>query len=135
MAKTLRAKCLESLQLLRRLESSDDNGFASCVTCGEVKHYKEGDGGHFIPKGHSSFWALEEDNIHFQCKGCNGFGMKNGTAAQQYTLFMIDKYGREFVENMEETKRDIRKISAQGYRDLLAELKARIKVEKERVGA
>ena len=52
---------------------------------------------HFIPKGSSSYWALEIENVHPQCKGCNGFGMKFGDAAQRYTLWMQDYYGRDFV--------------------------------------
>lgn len=134
VAKTLRAKCLEALQLLRRLEESDDNGYARCVTCGVTKHYKEMDGGHFIPKGDSSFWALEEENVHPQCKSCNGFGMKHGTAAYQYLRFMEDKYGEVFVTNMIETKRHTRKIYTADYRDMLASMKDRIKAQKQRVG-
>ena len=133
MAKTLRAKCLEAMQLLRRLEESDDNGYCACVTCGKVDHYKNMDGGHFIAKGHSSFWALEEENINPQCKGCNGFGMKHGTAQYEYGKWMEAKHGELFVQNMLETKKDSRKWYAQDYRDLLADLKQRIKAEKDRI--
>ena len=131
---TPRAEALRLFQLLRRLESADDNGYCSCVTCGKACRFNEGDGGHYIPKGDSSFWALEAENVHFQCKYCNGFGMRYGTAASRYTLYMVDRYGRLFVDNMEETKKDIRKISAQGYRDLIADFKERIKFHKSRIG-
>ena len=40
------------LQLLVRLKAADDNGYVTCVTCGVVKHYKDGmQGGHFRPRG------------------------------------------------------------------------------------
>ena len=96
MAKaTPRSKCLKAIQLLARVSAADDNGYCTCVSCGERGHYKEFDGGHFIAKGTSSRWALELINVAPQCKGCNGFGMKYGIAAQQYMLWMIDKYGRK----------------------------------------
>ena len=135
MAKTMRAKCLEALQLLRRLEEADENGYCSCVTCDKISKWNDGiQGGHFIDKGHSSFWALEECNIFPQCSGCNNFGMKHGTARYTYQKFMESKFGEKFVENMIETKKDIRKFYAADYRDMLANLKARIKTEKQRIG-
>ena len=132
--KTLRAQALELLQLLRRLEEADDNGYCSCVSCGVKKHYKEMDGGHYIPKGHSSYWALEEENVWPQCKGCNGFGMKHGTALHTYTMFMQNQFGDVFVENMIKTKKDIKKRYTSDYRALIADFKKRIKVHQKRVG-
>ena len=134
MTKTLRAKALETLQLLRRIEEADDNGYCDCVTCGAPFFFKKGDGGHFIPKGDSSFWALEEVNVNPQCKGCNGFGMRYGTATQEYTLWMERKYGTEFVQNMLDTKRDIRKYYAADYREMTTAWKERIKHHKKRIG-
>jgi len=135
MAKaTLRSKCLTAIQLLSRIKAADDNGNCSCVSCGATFHYKDGDGGHFIPKGNSSYWALEEENVHPQCKGCNGFGMKYGIAAQQYTVYMVDMYGQEFVDNMFATKSNVRKIYKSDYVDMLAYFNKEIKFHKERVG-
>src|SRR5690606_31085440 len=99
MAKeTPRAKALKTLQKLVRLKAADDNGYCTCVTCGAIGKWTEFDGGHFIPKGSSSYWALEEENLACQCKGCNGFGMKYGDAAQRFTTYMIDLRGRDFVD-------------------------------------
>ena len=55
-------------------------------------------------------------------------------AAYQYQQFMVEKYGQEFVENMLETRKDIRKWYAADYRDLLTNLNERIKAEKQRIG-
>jgi hypothetical protein len=134
MAKTIRAKCLDAIQLLSRLKASDDNGYCQCVTCDAVKHYKEMDGGHFIPKGSCSYWSLREENVHPQCKGCNGFGMKHGSAALSYTLWMIDYYGRDFVDEMEALKKTKIKIYANEYREMLSNLVMQIKEHKSRVG-
>ena len=97
-AQQLRKDALKALQKLVRLKAADDNGYCSCVSCGCTKPWNEGmQGGHFIPKGSSSYWALEEENVHPQCVYCNQFGMKHGSAAQNYTLYMQDMYGDEMV--------------------------------------
>ena len=134
-AAKVKTKCLEAAQLLARLAAADENGFCECVSCGVVKHYKDGmHGGHFIPKGNSSRWCLEVENIHPQCASCNMFGMKNGTAAQAYTGWMIDYYGRDFVDQMIATKRDPVKRYKKDYEDILAELKEQIKYHEQRIG-
>ena len=131
---TPRAKALQTLQKLVRLKASDDNGYCECVTCGKILPWNEAHGGHYIPKGHSSYWSLVEENVHVQCPGCNNFGMKHGTAAQQYTLYMLDTYGRDFVEDMENRKRDERKLYKKDYLDMIKEWTEQIKQHLERIG-
>ena len=135
MAKaTPRSKCLVAIQLLARISAADDNGYCTCVSCGAADHYKNMQGGHFIAKGTSSYWSLEIENIHCQCAPCNGFGMKFGIASQQYTLFMNDMYGRDFVDNMLATKSNVKKIYKSEYVDMLAEFNKLIKHHRERIG-
>tara|TARA_R110000851_G_scaffold219329_2_gene372135 strand:- start:804 stop:1211 length:408 start_codon:yes stop_codon:yes gene_type:complete len=134
MAKaTPRSKCLLAIQLLARISAADDNGYSVCVSCGDAHHYKNMDGGHFIPKGASSYWALEVENVHPQCKGCNGFGMKYGSAAQSYTGWMIDTYGRDFVDDMIATKSNIKKMYKSDYDELTKQFKELIKYHEGRV--
>lgn len=130
----LRKEALVLSQKLARMSDADDNGYASCVTCGKVDHYKNMDGGHFISKGHSSRWSLEQCNIWPQCKGCNGFGMTTGTAQITYTKFMQEKFGMDFVDEMLATKKDVHKISTPEYRDLIDDLKKQIKEHEIRLG-
>jgi hypothetical protein len=92
------------------------------------------DGGHFIPKGSSSYWALCVENVHPQCKGCNGFGMKHGSAAQSYTIWMQEYYGRDFVEDMLKTKNNIRKIYKADYEDMLQQFNTSINHHRARLG-
>ena len=133
MAKTLRAKCLEAAQKLARISAADEHGYCKCVSCGKVDHYKHMDGGHFIPKGKSSYWALRIENIHPQCKSCNAFGMRHGTAAQSYTLWMQDYYGKEFVEKMLAHTSQVCKMYKKDYEDLLKEFNELIKYHEERI--
>lgn len=134
MAKeTPRAKALRLMQQLVRMKAADDQGMVTCVSCGKVQHYKEADAGHFIPKGASSRWALEETNIHPQCKGCNGFGMRYGSAAQNYTVYMIDMYGKDYVEHMLETKNQVHKLYKADYDDIITECRKQIKMHDGRL--
>ncbi len=133
MPETLRAKCLKAFQLLRRLEEADDDGMCECVTCGEVRHYTTVHGGHFLPKGKSRYWALEVENVHPQCKSCNNWGMRYGSAAQSYTMWMEEYYGRDFVEEMIRDQRKVKKIYAADYREMIKAWSAQIKAHERRI--
>jgi hypothetical protein len=119
MPETLRAKTLKAFQLLRRLEEADDNGFCECVTCGVVKHYTEVHGGHWLPKGKSSYFSLDKRNVWPQCPGCNLFGMK--------------RFGKSEVDQMLADSNKPIKLYARDYRDMLAEFNAEITKQKSRL--
>lgn len=88
------------LQKLVRVKAADMSGYCRCVTCGRVEHYTDMDGGHFI----SRTWTatrLMEKNIHPQCKRCNGYLRGNMIA---YTLYMVETYGKDFVEELQRIK-------------------------------
>lgn len=93
----LSEKVAVSLQLLVRIKAADDNGYVSCVTCGVTRHYKDGmQGGHFISRTYKATRLMEE-NIHTQCQRCNG--PKRGMAIE-YTIFMTETYGKDFVADL-----------------------------------
>lgn len=119
------------LQMLVRMKYADDNGYVSCVTCGAVNHYKEMHGGHFIPRTFHIHMLLE-DNIHPQCVRCNAF--RGESAKVPYTLFMIDTYGREFVEELENTKHRPIKRDRVELEDFIKATKERIKQQEIRLG-
>jgi len=131
---TPKAKALITLQKLVRLKAADDRGYCQCVSCGKYFHWKTGDGGHFLAKGASSYWALREENVHPQHKGCNGFGMRNGTAAIEYTRWMQDYYGDDFVQHMLETKNNPVKYYKKDLIDMTKEWEKEIKFHLERIG-
>lgn len=130
---TPRTKAINTLQKLVRLKAANDNGLCQCVSCGNWAFWNEMDAGHFIPKGHSSYWALREENIHPQCKPCNGFGMKYGTAAHRYTLWMQDNYGRDFVDQMEQEKRNPVKYYKADYLEMIEKWKTEINTHLRRI--
>lgn len=133
--KTPRTKCLDAICLLARVSEADDNGYCTCVTCGAVAPWNEMQGGHFIPRGKSSYWALDIRNVHSQCAGCNGFGMKYGSAPQAYTTWMIDYYGRDFVDEMLRDQGNLKKLYKRDYEDMLKDFNEQIRFHKKRIGA
>lgn len=53
-----------------RLRDTDSNGYAKCVSCGEIKGWKDLECGHYISARITST-RFHEANAHAQCKGCN----------------------------------------------------------------
>ena len=99
----LRDEAAVLLQKLVRMKASDENGFATCVTCGKRQYYKEMDGGHFISRRWKATLLMEE-NIHPQCKGCNQHASGK---PDDYALFMVDTSGIEMVRALNDKKRSL----------------------------
>ena len=130
-----RAKALETAQLLARISRANDDGYCTCVTCGYVSKWNEGfDGGHFMAKGNCSYWMLDSRNIWPQCKACNGNGMKFGNKEADYTLFMIDTFGREFIDYMKSMEKTIIKRSVNDYNEFISESNLEVAIHKARIG-
>lgn len=127
---TVKKKAHELLQRLVRMKAADKNGYAQCVSCGVVKHYKQLDGGHFISRTYS-FHSMREENVHPQCKHCNRFFSKSH---DDYRRYMVEMYGVEFVEWLTDTKRTIKKWNIVELQAEIAELKERIKDQEVRLG-
>ena len=108
--------------LFIRMRASDENGYATCFTCGQVKKWKEGDAGHFISRGaYSTRW--NETNVQFQDKKCNIF--QNG---QQYLFSQALNrlHGEGTADALYVMSRQTRKYG-------VGELKAMIEIYKEKV--
>ncbi len=80
-----------------RQKYADSDGYASCVTCGDTKHWKELQAGHYCPSGASSYLRYVESNIHPQCYRCN---INLGSNPIEYREFMVRTYWETFVEQM-----------------------------------
>ena len=61
------------------------------------------------------------------------WGMKHGSAAQEYTLWMEDMYGRDFVEEMIEKKSTPVKRYKADYEEILAEFQKLIEFHEKRI--
>lgn len=73
------------------------NGDATCVTCGKTTPWGQMQNGHFYTRGrYPTRW--NEMNCHVQCPACNVFLKGNYIV---YTKYMIDRYGRAAVDDLE----------------------------------
>ena len=108
--------------LFIRMRASDDDGYATCFTCGQVKKWKEGDAGHFISRGaFATRW--DEENVQFQDKRCNIF--KGG---EQYLFGQaLDKsYGDGTSATLWALSRQSRKYSADDLREMIVIYKNKV---------
>lgn len=80
-----------------RQKYADHAGNVTCISCGAVLHWKDAHCAHFIERGKKATRWLEE-NLHPADASCNVY--RKELHMRGYTLFMIDTYGREFVEEL-----------------------------------
>lgn len=105
-----------------RLRDSDEFGYCTCCTCGTVRYWEK-DGmqaGHFLD-GRGNSILFEETCVHAQCNICNGTDKyyKTGRDTKtNYTLFMLDKYGRDEVNRLRALKIVPRKYDIEELREL-----------------
>ena|ERR1035437_9490135 len=80
-----------------RQKYADHAGNVVCISCDTVLPWKDSHNAHYIDRGKKSSRWLEE-NLHPACCGCNSFNKQ--FHMREYTLKMIDLYGREFVDEL-----------------------------------
>jgi hypothetical protein len=112
---------------------------APCVTCKtllEVYYYDE-EGIKFFPNSHAGHFIdrgiyplrWDERNVHPQCRGCNTY---RGGNHREYTIYMIDMYGRSVVDELREIEKKYKGQGSKAYtigelRELLTEWENRYK--------
>lgn len=89
---------------IRQRDSQD--GYFTCISCGQTKPVSEMDAGHYVPVNNGSFLRFHEDNVHGECKGDNGF---NQFHLVPYRKNLIEKIGLERVEWLEANQRTVKK--------------------------
>ena len=91
-----------------RQKWADSNGFVKCVTCPTVKHWKEMHCAHFIGRASNPTRWLEE-NLRPACPSCNVY--RKEYHMREFTLVMLDAYGRDFVDELNRMARKVCKPS------------------------
>jgi len=99
----LKQDLLTALQKYVRLRDSNEAWYWKCISCENIRHYKWCDGGHYLSRRLNSV-AFDLDNIHLQCKTCNGF---KWWAPIEYRKWLIEKIGIKKVELLESKKHRI----------------------------
>ena len=112
-----------------RLKESDEYGFCICVTSGQKMFWTEAQCGHFVSRGkYPTRW--DETNCHPQSVYSNIF-LKGDYI--NYTIYMIDRYGREYVDELIDRSKQSVKIPTAELVDKIDYYKievTRIKAEK-----
>ena len=99
-----------------RKKYADHAGNVTCISCGTVLHWKNAHCAHYIERGHKATRWMEE-NLHVADVSCNSF--RKEYHMRGYTLFMIDTYGRDFVDDLQEIAK--KALSASEIRNLAEE--------------
>ena len=117
-------KKLDTLfSLFIRQRNADPNGMTKCYTCGVLKHYKELQCGHFVPRQYLSV-RYDEINCQTQCYACNM--LYNGQPSA-FAMNLTRDYGKETVEMLEKKRREITKyfpyeLKLEEYKNKLKEM-------------
>jgi 5-methylcytosine-specific restriction endonuclease McrA len=85
-----------------------DNGYFTCISCGQTKDSTQMDAGHYVPVKGSSALRFDEYNVNGECKSCNGFDQFHLIG---YRRNLIDKVGERKVMELEHQHRLIKKWS------------------------
>ena len=115
--------------LYNRQKDANYRGYVACVTCGIVKHWKEGDAWHFL-SGRGNSILFEDRGIHFQCKPCNG-GFRNQKNSKEdvvenYQNYMLQRYGESVVKELERLKTKSRTFTEQELEGIIDTYKGRL---------
>lgn len=119
----LKSKLWKIISEYIRRKYSDSEGITSCVTCGDSKHWKELQAGHFCPSGASSYLRYVETNIHPQCYHCNINLWSNPI---EYRIFMVKTYGEKFVEQMLELRNEPTSLKSYDLQVLIEEYQSKL---------
>jgi len=80
-----------------RQKFADSEGMVKCVSCPTVLHWKEAHCAHFVGRAKKATRWLEE-NLQTACPSCNVYRKEDHM--REYTLYMLDFYGREFIDEL-----------------------------------
>jgi len=103
---------------IRNRDSQD--GFFTCISCGQTKGHEVMDAGHYVPVKGSSALRFDEYNVNGECKSCNGFDQFHLIG---YRRNLIDKIGLDMVEWLEANARTTKKWSRQELEEIIEKYK------------
>lgn len=107
----------------RRRESTDENGMVKCISCPTVKHWKEMNAGHYLPKSLGLSVYFVEKNVHPQCVECNLTEQGN---QHKYGIALVEKYGEGIIEELQVAKNTMVKFSRSDYEEMIEKYKGKL---------
>ncbi|QDP62818.1 MAG: putative protein ninG [Prokaryotic dsDNA virus sp.] len=116
--------------LFIRLNAATEEGLVQCITCGIVKHYKDGmQNGHFQSRRHLNT-RYSELNCAPQCVKCNIYSQ-----GEQYlfALKLDAKYGEGTAEELQYEAKQMCKMNRVDYQEEISYYKNAVnKLKKEK---
>lgn len=91
-----------------RQKHADSNGNVKCISCDTVLSWKESHCAHYIGRASKATRWMEE-NLRPACPSCNVY--RKEFHMREYTLKMIDFYGRDFVDELRSLARKVLRAS------------------------
>ena len=105
-----------------RQKYADDNGYAQCYTCGDIRPWKELQCGHLMD-GRTNAILFEERAVRPQCYQCNC--LKSGLK-EVYIPRYIDEEGRDTYDELMKLKHTTVKYSRADLEELKALYKSKV---------
>ena len=103
---------------IRKRDSQD--GYFTCISCGQTKDTSQMDAGHYVPVKRSSALRFDEYNVNGECKACNGFDEFHLIG---YRRNLIQKIGQEMVDWLEANQRTIKKWTRSELEEIIEKYK------------
>lgn len=123
----IKEKAQRLINKYARLRDQYENGYR-CCTCGITKGKM--DGGHFLPTSTFSAIRYNTNQIHQQCVNCNRY---NAGRRTEYKIFMIEKYGEEYVQKLEALQGVTRSYSTEYLLKLIKVVNKKIKIIEQKI--
>lgn len=89
-----------------RTRNMNADGLVKCFTCGDFKHWRKGDCGHYVSRDNKPL-RWHEINCQFQCKHCN-ITLKGNYPAFAHALTRV--YGKQILDQLEIIKHNTMKL-------------------------
>ena len=104
---------------IRKRDSKDKNFIGgNCVDCGRWAEGGNFQAGHFIPDSKGVITRYHPLNMHGQFSGCN-MKYQQEYVKINYTLAMVKKYGKPFVEKLKLMSNKTVRVDLQFYLDMI----------------
>lgn len=105
-----------------RLRDCDKDGYIVCPLCWAKIYRKDAQNMHFITRG-CWLYRYDEINCHAGCMRCNV--ILNGNYIE-YSLWMIDQYWLEKVQEMKQKSKEVHKIPTYELESIIEYYTARV---------
>lgn len=101
-------------------QRDSENGYFTCIACSKVFSTDNMDAGHYVPVKNGGIFRYHEDNVHGECKGCNGFDKFHLVG---YRKNLINKIGLEKVEYLENNRHQVKKWTKSELEEIINKYK------------